>query len=147
VRWSSKPRRSLCGVSRLRIALCQLDPVVGDLAANAEAIIADLDRAEDAGADLAVFGELAITGYPPEDLLLKPGFVADNLTQLARPLGRIASQSLFRETSWIFCVLCGSSVETDLLPLEGKAAPGHHGAMSVRAELRQSSSCSESFSL
>ena len=71
-------------MSRLRIALCQLDPVVGDLAANAEAIIADLDRAEDAGADLAVFGELAITGYPPEDLLLKPGFVADNLTQLAK---------------------------------------------------------------
>jgi NAD+ synthase (glutamine-hydrolysing) len=71
-------------VSRLRIALCQLDPVVGDLAGNSEAIIADLDRAEGAGADLAVFGELAITGYPPEDLLLKPGFVADNLTQLAK---------------------------------------------------------------
>lgn len=71
-------------VSRLRIALCQLDPVVGDLAGNADAIIADLGRAEDAGADLAVFGELAITGYPPEDLLLKPGFVADNLAQLAK---------------------------------------------------------------
>ena len=71
-------------MSRLRIALCQLDPVVGDLAANADAIVADLERAEEAGADLAVFGELAITGYPPEDLLLKPGFVADNLTQLAK---------------------------------------------------------------
>ncbi|MDA8061906.1 MAG: NAD+ synthase, partial [Actinomycetota bacterium] len=58
-------------MSRLRIALCQLDPVVGDLSGNAEAIITAIGRADDAAADLAVFGELAITGYPPEDLLLK----------------------------------------------------------------------------
>src|SRR5437016_6273497 len=43
-----------------------------------------LDRAEAAGCDLAVFPELALTGYPPEDLLLKPGFVADNLEVLER---------------------------------------------------------------
>ncbi len=71
-------------MSRLRIALCQLDPVVGDLSGNAEAIITAIGRADDAAADLAVFGELAITGYPPEDLLLKPGFVADNLAQLSK---------------------------------------------------------------
>ena len=70
-------------MSRLRVALCQLDPVVGDLPGNTAAIIASLARAEDAGADLAVFGELAVTGYPPEDLLLKPGFVDDNLAHLA----------------------------------------------------------------
>ncbi len=71
-------------MSRLRIALAQMNPVVGDLAGNAERIIAALEVAEEAGADLAVFPELAITGYPPEDLLLKPGFVADNLTVLSK---------------------------------------------------------------
>jgi NAD+ synthase (glutamine-hydrolysing) len=76
-------------VSRVRLALCQLNPVVGDLLGNTEAIIAALARAEEAGADVAVFGELAVTGYPPEDLLLKPGFVAENLTHL----GKIAAAS------------------------------------------------------
>ncbi len=76
--------RTLGVMSRLRIALGQINPVVGDLAGNAERIVAGLEVAEDAGADLAVFPELAITGYPPEDLLLKPGFVADNLTVLSK---------------------------------------------------------------
>ena len=71
-------------MTRLRVALCQLDPVVGDLGGNAERIVAALAIAEEAGADLAVFPELALTGYPPEDLLLKPGFVADNLAALAK---------------------------------------------------------------
>ena len=52
--------------------------------ATPSAIIDALGTAEEAGADLAVFPELAITGYPPEDLLLKPGFVADNLEALAK---------------------------------------------------------------
>jgi NAD+ synthase (glutamine-hydrolysing) len=68
----------------LRVALCQLNVIVGDLAGNAERIIAALGTAEQAGADLAVFPELAITGYPPEDLLLKPGFVADNQAALTK---------------------------------------------------------------
>ncbi len=51
------------------------------------AILAALARAEEAGCDLAVFGELAITGYPPEDLLLKGGFVADNLAALEQVAG------------------------------------------------------------
>ena len=71
-------------MARVRLALAQIDPVVGDLGGNAERIIAALSAAEDAGADIAVFPELAITGYPPEDLLLKPGFVADNLAALAK---------------------------------------------------------------
>jgi NAD+ synthase (glutamine-hydrolysing) len=69
---------------RLRVALCQLNMVVGDLVGNADRIIAAIGEAEEAGADLAVFPELALTGYPPEDLLLKPGFVADNLEALAK---------------------------------------------------------------
>ncbi len=68
----------------LRVALCQMNAVVGDLTGNAEQIIAALGRAEEAGADLAIFPELAITGYPPEDLLLKPGFVADNQAALMK---------------------------------------------------------------
>src|ERR1700683_5575490 len=71
-------------MTRLRVALSQINPVVGDLGGNAERLIAALGVAEEAGADVAVFPELAITGYPPEDLMLKPGFVADNLAALAK---------------------------------------------------------------
>ena len=63
---------------RLRVAACQIDTVVGDLAGNVTRIIEALKAAEQDGCDLAAFPELSITGYPPEDLLLKPGFVADN---------------------------------------------------------------------
>ena len=69
---------------RLRVALGQLNTVVGDLAGNTERVIDAMGAAEQAGADLVVFPELALTGYPPEDLLLKPGFVADNLEALAK---------------------------------------------------------------
>ncbi|MGH2926810.1 MAG: NAD+ synthase, partial [Solirubrobacteraceae bacterium] len=62
----------------VRVALAQLDTVVGDLDGNVHRILDALGRAEDAGADLCAFPELAVTGYPPEDLLLKSGFVADN---------------------------------------------------------------------
>ena len=81
-------------MSWLRVAICQLGPVVGDLAGNVERIVAALGQAEEAGSDLAVFPELAIAGYPPEDLLLKPGFVADNmaaLTKVARATGNCAA--------------------------------------------------------
>ena len=59
----------------MRIALAQLDVVVGDLDGNVEAIVAAVREAECSGADLVVLPELAVTGYPPEDLLLRPGFV------------------------------------------------------------------------
>lgn len=56
----------------MRIALAQINPIVGDVAGNATLIRRDIDRARDAGAELVVFPELAIIGYPPKDLLLKP---------------------------------------------------------------------------
>jgi NAD+ synthase (glutamine-hydrolysing) len=68
----------------LRVALCQIDTVVGDLDANVDRITDAYREADAAGCDIAVFPELAVTGYPPEDLLLKPGFVADNLRALDR---------------------------------------------------------------
>ncbi|HEY3943238.1 MAG TPA: NAD+ synthase [Acidimicrobiales bacterium] len=71
-------------MASLRLAVAQLDTVVGDLDGNAERIVHALDRAEAEGADLLVTPELAITGYPPEDLLLKPGFVGDNLVALEK---------------------------------------------------------------
>ena len=71
-------------MARLRIASCQINTRVGALDANVEAILAALRVAEEAGCDLAVLPELAITGYPPEDLLLKPGFIADNLAALEK---------------------------------------------------------------
>lgn len=58
----------------LRVALCQRNLVVGDIAGNVEKIRESLASAKDVGADLALFPELTITGYPPEDLLLKPSF-------------------------------------------------------------------------
>lgn len=61
--------------SRLRIACAQFNPVVGDLAGNAALARAARDEAQRQNADLVVFPELFIAGYPPEDLILKPAFV------------------------------------------------------------------------
>ena len=66
----------------LRIGLAQVNPIVGDLAGNARMIADRIAEARDKGVDLVCFPELALTGYPPEDLVLKPSFVRDNLKQL-----------------------------------------------------------------
>src|SRR5438874_2203683 len=59
----------------MRLALAQIDPTVGDLDGNRDLILARIGDARTAGADLVLLPELAVTGYPPEDLLLRPGFV------------------------------------------------------------------------
>ncbi len=66
----------------MRLALAQMNAVVGDLDENSRRIVETTAAARDAGADLVVFPELAVTGYPPEDLLLRPGFVAATRTVL-----------------------------------------------------------------
>jgi NAD+ synthase (glutamine-hydrolysing) len=76
-------------VPRLRIAAAQINSTVGDLAGNAARILSAYEEAEAAGADLVIFPELAITGYPPEDLLLRPAFVA----QAAETLDKIAART------------------------------------------------------
>jgi NAD+ synthase (glutamine-hydrolysing) len=63
----------------LRVALAQIDSTVGDLAGNAARMVEWIDRARSDGCDVVVFPELAVPGYPPEDLLLKPSFIRDNL--------------------------------------------------------------------
>ncbi|MDQ1475113.1 MAG: hypothetical protein QOE62_342 [Actinomycetota bacterium] len=74
---------------RIRVAAAQLNVVVGDLEGNATRILAAYDAAEAAGCDLVVFPELTVTGYPPEDLLLRPAFVA----QAAETLDKIAART------------------------------------------------------
>jgi NAD+ synthase (glutamine-hydrolysing) len=71
-------------MTHLRLAAAQLNTVVGDLAGNVDLILGALSAAEAAGADICVVPELAIPGYPPEDLLLKPTFVADNVAALEK---------------------------------------------------------------
>jgi NAD+ synthase (glutamine-hydrolysing) len=63
----------------LRIGLAQINPTVGDLQGNGQKILDYIGRARGLGVDLVAFPELAITGYPPEDLLLKPDFIQANL--------------------------------------------------------------------
>ena len=73
-------------MATLRIAACQLNLNVGDLSGNKEKILSAYANAQDKGSDIAVFTELAVSGYPPEDLLLKRGFVHDTqkmLTEIA----------------------------------------------------------------
>ena len=78
----------------LRVAICQVNPTVGDLDANVDLVLGALARAGAAGADIAVLPELVITGYPPEDLVLRPGFVAASraaLERVAAATGRCAA--------------------------------------------------------
>jgi len=63
----------------MRIALGQLNPIVGNIAGNVEKIGETIARSADARADLVVFGELSVTGYPPRDLLRKEHFVRDSV--------------------------------------------------------------------
>ncbi len=73
----------------LRVALAQINVTVGDVDGNANRIIAAIREAESLGADIVAVPELAVPGYPPEDLLLKPEFIAAN----RRALERVAKQT------------------------------------------------------
>ncbi|HEY2536708.1 MAG TPA: NAD+ synthase [Solirubrobacteraceae bacterium] len=78
----------------MRLALCQMNATVGDIAGNAERILDGLNDAREAGAELVLFGELALTGYPPEDLLLREHFLTDAraaLEELAREVDGTSS--------------------------------------------------------
>ncbi len=100
-----------------RVALCQLNQHVGDLDGNVTRILDHLDRAEAAGADIAIFPELAITGYPPEDLLLKPGFVRDNLNALDRVVAATKGKRCVAVVGYV-------AVERDLFDAAAVCADG-----------------------
>jgi NAD+ synthase (glutamine-hydrolysing) len=82
----------------VRVALGQIDPTVGDLGGNVERMVEMAARASASRADVVCFPELAITGYPPEDLVLRPEFVDDNL---------VALQELARRTTDGCAILTG----------------------------------------
>jgi len=71
-------------VRSLRIALAQINVTVGDIEGNAQRILRAIRHAEEQGADVVALPELAVTGYPPEDLLLKPEFIEANRRALER---------------------------------------------------------------
>ena len=78
----------------MRLALAQIDTVVGDLDGNRARVLARLEEAREGGADIVLFPELAVTGYPPEDLLLRPGFLkaaAHTLEEIAAATKGIAA--------------------------------------------------------
>src|ERR671933_382933 len=78
----------------MRLALAQINTVVGDLDGNKNRILRRLAEARDAGADVVLFPELAVTGYPPEGLLLRPGFIRAaerTLEEIARETRRLTA--------------------------------------------------------
>ena len=112
----------------IRLALCQANLPVGDLAANVERIGQDVRAARQRGADLVLFPELALTGYPPEDLLLKPGFVRE---------AAAGARALASEVTGIVAVVGAPDAATDdtgdaplrnaaLVLAEGRIAAAYH---------------------
>src|SRR5262245_19077696 len=96
-RKSGRARRTARPSARpLTVAVAQIDTTVGDFECNADRILAYGRRAEKAGADIVLFPELAVCGYPPRDLVERPAFVAGT----ERAAERIARRT--RETVWIF---------------------------------------------
>ncbi len=79
--------------SRFRIAMAQINTTVGDFEGNTRKIIERLDEAQSLGADIVSFPELAVTGYPPEDLLIKTDFIQENLACVAE-IARHATRSV-----------------------------------------------------
>lgn len=73
----------------LRLALAQINPTVGDLTGNASRILKWVGKAKRKKADIVAFPELAITGYPPEDLVLKPQFIADNMEAVRKLVPKV----------------------------------------------------------
>src|SRR5439155_19225391 len=67
---------------RFRVGLGQINPTVGDFEANVQKIVDAIERARALGCQLVAFPELAVPGYPPEDLLFKPAFIEANLKAL-----------------------------------------------------------------
>src|SRR5215207_10180248 len=73
----------------MRVALAQINTTVGDIWGNVEKMAETLERATDAGAELVAYPELTIPGYPPEDLLMRPSFIEENLKALHEFAGKV----------------------------------------------------------
>ena len=99
----------------MKIALAQINPTVGDFAGNTRLILDFKDRAADQGADLVVYPELCVCGYPPADLLEKASFLARAAEALEQLAAKTASGP---------AILCGTALAAgaDGKPSEGKRA-------------------------
>ena len=89
----------------MRLALAQINSVVGDVDGNVDRIVEWLGRARDANADLVLFPELCVTGYPAEDLLLRPGFVR---------AARAAIEEIAKATHGVTALVGAPHLDTDL---------------------------------
>ena len=76
----------------MNIALAQINTTVGDFAGNIDRIVKYARRAQERGADLVVFPELALCGYPPRDLVERPGFIRKSETELLRLAGLLPAR-------------------------------------------------------
>ena len=74
----------------LRLAMAQINATVGDLDGNTSKVIDYIEQARSFSADLVAFPELVITGYPPEDLLLRPQFIKDNVAKMQEVVAAVA---------------------------------------------------------
>ncbi|HWH54138.1 MAG TPA: NAD+ synthase [Gaiellaceae bacterium] len=98
----------------MRIALAQINTVVGDLDGNAERILGRVEEAKSEKADLVLFPELAVTGYPPEDLLLRPSFIAaarekvERLARSARGIVLLVGVPWFDRDLFNACAVCAA---------------------------------------
>jgi NAD+ synthase (glutamine-hydrolysing) len=86
---------------KIRIGLAQINASVGDLDGNTKKILRFVEDANKQGVDIVAFPELAITGYPPEDLLLKPGFIDDNIRSLEYIAKKTSSMDIAIVTGFI----------------------------------------------
>ena len=78
----------------MKIALAQFNPTVGDFAGNSARILSLASQAQERGADLAVFSELCLCGYPPQDLLERPAFIERNLKELKAVAAKLTLPSV-----------------------------------------------------
>jgi NAD+ synthase (glutamine-hydrolysing) len=96
----------------MRLALAQINPVVGDLDGNRKLILERIAEAKAGSADLVIFPELAVTGYPPEDLLLRPGFIraaqasVEQIAREARGATVIVGAPHFDRDLYNACYVC-----------------------------------------
>ena len=98
----------------MRLALAQMNTVVGDLDGNRARILTRLEEARDADADLVLVPELAVTGYPHEDLLLRPGFIRaaerslEEIARAARGITALVGTPHFDRDLYNACAVCSA---------------------------------------
>src|SRR5919199_6377805 len=98
----------------MRLALAQINSVVGDLDGNRDRVLRRLAEAREARADLVLFPELVITGYPPEDLLLRPGFVRSaertlqEVARAARNVVALVGVPVYDRDLYNACAVCAA---------------------------------------